>query len=114
MTRFIPVPKSIDGADLLAWQLTAAGLTGFIREHKPFPDRRFRIDLAHLEAPRLAVEVMGGIWSGGKHVRPSGYASNCEKACLLAIARWYYLPVTTEQVKNGQALAWIERALSVT
>ena len=100
----------MDGADALAWQLKAAGHTGWQREVHLIPGRKFRTDLAHLQA-RIAVEVDGGTWVAGRHNRGAGVSSDCEKACLIAIAGYRGMRVTTEQVKNGMALKWIEQAL---
>lgn len=47
----------------------------------------------------------------GRHATHAGMRSDCEKSALLAIAGWRGMRVTTDHVKNGQALKWIEEAL---
>jgi len=104
--------------DLLCKQLDLAGIPryeldekrGFTREYRAIPGRKYRVDVAfpHL---KVAVEVMGGTWNGGRHVRGAGYELDCEKACLLAVLGYRYLPVTTKQVRSGSALKWIEQVL---
>lgn len=96
--------------DALCRQLKMVGLEGWTREYRAIPGRRYRIDIAFPEQ-RIAVEVMGGTWANGRHNRGAGYATDCEKACLLAGMGWSYLPVTTEQVHSGLALEWIEQTL---
>lgn len=96
--------------DLLCKYLKLVGIQGWTREYKAIPGRQFRIDIAFPEL-KVAVEVMGGTWSDGRHTRGAGYATDCEKACLLAGLGWRYLPVTSEQVRTGQALKWVEKAL---
>jgi hypothetical protein len=55
----------------LALQLRARGLTGFVREYRFHPERRWRPDCAHPQL-RIGAEIHGGIWSRGRHVRGSG------------------------------------------
>jgi len=99
-----------NGADLLAFQLKACGLSGFVRELQFHPTRKWRIDIA-FPAQRLAIEVDGGIATGGRHVRIAGVLADCEKTCHLAIEGWRLIRVATIQVKSGEALSWIEQAL---
>lgn len=60
---------------------------------------------------RLIVEVEGGIWSGGAHVRGTGYEEDCIKYSEAAILGWCVVRVTTNMVRDGRALALVERAL---
>lgn len=100
-----------DGADLLAAQLRMANQHGWEREHRFHPTRRWRFDLAH-PAIGLAVEVEGGVWIRGRHSRGSGMTADCEKYAEALILGWDVLRVTTDQVRSGQALSWIERAMA--
>ena len=52
--------------------LLAVGLAAPIREHRFAPPRRWRFDYAWPDR-RLALEVEGGTWTGGRHVRGRGY-----------------------------------------
>jgi len=98
-----------DGADLLDFQLRAVGIT-LEREYRFHPSRLWRLDLASLPE-RLAVEVEGGVFTGGRHIRGTGFTRDCEKYAELAILGWRLIRVTTDQVRDGVALGWIERAL---
>jgi very-short-patch-repair endonuclease len=104
--------KGIDHAETLHFQITAIGLTGWVREYKFHPTRKWRLDLAHA-GHRLAVEVEGFAAHGaaGRHQRVAGFTADCEKYAELAIAGWRLIRVTSKHVKDGQALQWIERAL---
>lgn len=42
------------------------------------PTRRWRFDVAIHEL-KLAFEIEGGTWRGGRHVNPIGFAKDCEK-----------------------------------
>ena len=54
--------------DTFAFQLDAAGLTGYVREYQAIPGRKFRFDFCFREA-RLLVEINGGTFNGGAHGR---------------------------------------------
>lgn len=99
-----------DRADELAFQLKAAGAADFQREYRFHPERRWRIDIAYV-AEKLAIEVDGGIYIGGRHVRGEGITADCEKASALAIGGWRLIRVTPKQVRTGLALTWILQAL---
>lgn len=94
--------------DLLASQLDDVGID-YERQAKAIPGRRFSFDF--LVPPDLLIEVEGGIWNGGRHVRGGGFTSGCEKQALAVIAGFREIRVTADQVKDGEALAWIEKAL---
>lgn len=105
----------IDGADLLAFQLTAVGLTDWRREFCFHPERKWRLDLCFPEQ-RLGVEIEGFAAGGkaGRHQRLGGFSADCHKYSELAIMGWRLIRCTTRQVKSGEALQWIERALHLT
>lgn len=84
---------------------------GFTREYAFALPRRFRADFAIAADPILLVEVEGGTWIEGRHVRGSGFASGCEKQALAVIKGYRYIRVTSEQVDDGTALSWIRQAI---
>ena len=55
---------------------------------------------------KLAIEIDGGVWVGGRHTRGAGVLKDNEKIAHLAIDGWLFLRVTPQQVNSGQALAW--------
>lgn len=63
------------------------------REHRFAPPRRWRFDRAHV-ASRVAIEVDGGTWTGGRHVRGSGYDRDAAKGNAAAAAGWAVFHVT--------------------
>lgn len=60
------------------------------REHKFLKERRFRFDFACIDL-KIAIEVEGGIWSNGRHVRGAGYIRDMEKYNLATIYGWRLL-----------------------
>lgn len=93
----------------MALQLRALGLQPDI-EHRFHPTRRWRLDFA-FPALRLGVEVEGGLYSRGRHVRPAGYEADLEKYNAAALAGWMVLRFSPAQVRSGQAASMIEEAV---
>lgn len=99
--------------DTLIFQLRAANLPEPEREWRFHPTRRWRLDLAFPNR-RLAVECEGGVWSGGRHTRPSGYLGDLEKYNTLSVLGWRLIRVTPQMIEDGEALALVERALGAS
>lgn len=80
--RRSPQGAASKGEEEFALQLRALHLPPPQREFRFHPHRAFRFDFAWPDLPggrRLAVEIEGGIHSGGRHVRPQGYKRDLEK-----------------------------------
>jgi very-short-patch-repair endonuclease len=95
---------------LLLHQLRAARVPAPEREYRFHATRKWRFDFAWPEV-RLAVEVDGGTWTGGRHTRGKGYREDCVKMADALLAGWRVLRVVPPQVKDGSALRWVEALL---
>ncbi len=93
----------------LALQFKAVKLTP-AREWAFHPRRRWRFDFA-FPNHKLAVEVEGGIWNGGAHTRGKHFQSDCEKYNAACELGWSVLRYTEREIRDGSALAQIERML---
>lgn len=73
-------------------------------EYRFDPTRRWRFDVA-VPAKKIAFEVEGGTWSGGRHVNPIGFEKDCEKynkACALGWKVFRLTPkLITEEYIDG-------------
>lgn len=96
--------------ELLLFQIKAAKLRLPVREYKFHPTRRWKFDFAY-PMLRLAIEIEGGIWVGGRHNTGKGYSADCEKYNNAALLGWSILRFTTDMVKSGEALKMIESVL---
>ncbi len=94
----------------LAFQTRAAGLPEPAREVRLIPSRRWRYDFVWPRA-RLIVEVEGGVWTQGRHVRPDGFTGDCEKYNAASILGYNILRYTGGMVENGAAIRDIETYL---
>ena len=90
--------------------LRAHGLPAPEREFRFHETRRWRFDFAW-PIFRLAVELEGGIWNGGRHTRPAGYAADCEKYNAAAMVGWMVLRFTGPMIRGGRAVQVTEVAL---
>lgn len=80
------------------------------REFLFHPTRRWKIDFAWPDR-EIAVEIEGGTYSGGRHVRPEGFELDCEKYNALAERGWRLFRFTSKMVKDGRAIDQIGRVL---
>lgn len=74
------------------------------------PPRRWRADFLWGKQ-MLIVEVHGGTWNRGGHVRGKQFASDCDKANEAQLLGYTYLTFTTDHVYDGRATATVRRAL---
>ena len=96
--------------ELFAFQVKAAGLPEPEREVCVIPGRKFRFDFCWREA-RLLVEINGGTFTRGAHGRGCGISRDYEKFRLGQDCGWEVYPFDTKEVKNGTALATVEKYL---
>ena len=97
--------------NLFAFQLDSAGLTGYVREYRAIPGRKFRFDFAFMKE-RLLVEINGGTYNGGAHSRGVGLNRDYEKGNLAVVNNWRVLSFDTKQVKSGAALEVVEQLIN--
>lgn len=97
---------------LMERDLQASSVPPHAREMRFHPIRGWRFDFAWPEQ-KLALEVDGGTWSGGRHTRGAGFERDCEKLNTAAIDGWRVLRVTGRMVRNGEAIKLVEKALGV-
>lgn len=95
---------------LLALQIRALGLPTPKTEYVFHIGRKWRFDFAW-DDYMLAAEVEGGTWNGGRHTTGAGFERDAEKYNQAVLDGWRVLRFTGGQVKRGEALDVIRRAL---
>lgn len=87
-----------------ARQVKLMGFPDPVREYRFCPTRRWRTDFAWPEH-RLAVEIEGGVFIGGRHTRGIGFLKDIEKYNHLALLepRWRLLRFAGSHVRSGIA-----------
>ena len=76
-------------------------------EYKYIPNRRFRADFA-IPAWRLLIEIEGGVWTKGRHIRGGGFTKDMEKYNLATVYGYQLIRCTPSEFKKTQAIDWIE------
>jgi hypothetical protein len=76
--------------------------------------RRWRADFFISHKRKLLIEVEGGVFSGGRHLRGVGYTKDIEKYNTAALLGFLVIRCTPEHIDSGQAMTWIKAALEVT
>jgi hypothetical protein len=98
---------------------TREAFTALCQEHgcpAPVPEYRFhgerlwRWDYAWPEQ-LVALEVDGGVWTGGKHGRGSGIVKDHEKRNAGAQLGWRLLLATPKQLLRKETVAMVARTL---
>lgn len=81
----------------LHWR--AIGGMELVPEFRFHDMRRWRFDFAHTVA-KVAIELEGGIWTGGRHTRGSGFAKDCEKYNDAQLKGWDVFRLTSDQLHS--------------
>jgi very-short-patch-repair endonuclease len=87
MNRITGKKSLLEVAFLNRWRMLAQDAPEPMAEHRFAPPRRFRFDFAWPDK-LIAVELEGGVWARGRHVRGRGYESDCEKYNLAQSLGW--------------------------
>lgn len=72
------------------------------------PPRRWRFDFSWPDQ-LIAVEIEGGSWVGGRHMRGKPFEGDCDKYNEAAALGWRIFRFTTDQVNDGRAIEFMAR-----
>lgn len=105
--KSLPKGSALNRAFALRWA-TIPGAPALVAEHKGIPGRKYRFDFAH-PASRVAIEIDGGLWRGGKggHTSGSGAIRDREKDVQATLAGWTVFRLTPEMSRDRKLLAGI-------
>lgn len=82
----------------------------FIRECQFYTVRKWRSDF-YILAHRVLIEIEGGVWVNGRHIRGTGYLADLEKYNTASMMGYRLLRFSIQQVLNGEAKAFIKEWL---
>jgi len=88
------------------------GLPECTFEHKFHKTRKWRFDMAFLE-DMIAIEVQGGVFSGGRHSRGAGMRKDYEKHNQAVLYGWRMIYVLPEQVLKADLVNLIKKVMYV-
>ena len=101
-----------DAEDTFALHLDVHDIQ-YRREYRFHPERRWRFDFA-LPSEKIAIEIEGAVWTGGRHTRGSGFVKDMEKYNHASLLGWRVLRFSPDQVDNGLAIEFVQRMLGVS
>lgn len=82
------------------------------KEYAFHPVRKWRFDYAFPNY-MVAVEVDGGVWTGGRHINPAGYINDMEKLNTAASMGWLVLRITTDDRFASKTIKLIKTTLKL-
>ena len=106
-------PEKDNPYQLFIDTLIHIGLPTPVTEYQFAPPRKWRWDVCFPDSEhKLAMEIDGGIWSKGRHVRGGGFIKDMEKQNAGVMLGWSLLRFTPDQVRCGYAVDMIKRWFS--
>lgn len=71
----------------------------------------WRFDYA-IPEHKIALEVEGGVWTGGRHIRPQGFLGDIEKYNTATLMGWKVFRVTPDELYKTATFNLIKQAIS--
>lgn len=81
-----------------------------VKEHQFHPNRKWRFDYAFLDN-KIALEVEGGVYTSGRHIRPVGFLNDMEKYNAAAMMGWRVLRCTPKTLLTMPTITMIRDAM---
>lgn len=82
-----------------------------VKEHKFHPKRRWRFDYAIPEY-KIALEVEGGVWTGGRHIRAQGFLGDMEKYNTATLMGWRVFRTTPDDLYKMATINLLRQAIN--
>jgi very-short-patch-repair endonuclease len=79
-----------------------------VPEYRFHSTRRWRFDFA-IPDKKIAIEIEGGTWSGGRHTRGGGFRKDCEKYNTAAGLGWKIFRFTSDMVYDMTAIEFLKK-----
>lgn len=101
--------------EIFNYQIGLNKLPEVVRQY-PFAKcigRMYKADFAWLDS-RLIVEVLGGLYNGGRHATGAGIESDLERTAIAAALGWKVIGFSPRHIKSGWALQMTSVALGFT
>jgi hypothetical protein len=111
--------EATDAQILLEIHLHELGFS-FQPEFKFHPDRAWRFDYMITcpspdgISPNFALEIEGGIFTQGRHLRAGGYLKDMEKYREAAMLGWKVFRFSPQEILNGTCHQFLQRIQSET
>lgn len=84
-----------------------------VKEHKFHTTRKWRFDYA-IPEHKIAVEVEGGVWTGGRHTSPKGFLGDIEKYNTATVMGWRVLRTIPDELCSNATIDMIRETIMRT
>lgn len=84
-----------------------------VPEYRFHPKRLWRFDYA-FPIQRIALEVEGGVWTGGRHTSARGFLGDIEKYNEATLLGWRLLRTTPADLLRTSTICLLRRAIEAT
>lgn len=81
-----------------------------VKEYIFHPTRKWRFDYAVPEH-KIALEVEGGVWTGGRHTSPKGFLGDIEKYNTATLMGWRVFRTTPDDLYKKKTLDLMKSAI---
>lgn len=82
-----------------------------VKEHKFHPKRKWRFDYA-IPEHKIAIEVEGGVWTGGRHIRAQGFLGDMEKYNTATLMGWRVFRTTPDDLYKMATIQLLKTAIN--
>ena len=82
-----------------------------VKEFRFHPTRKWRFDYA-IPEHKIAIEVEGGVWTGGRHTSPKGFLGDMEKYNTATMMGWRVFRTIPDNLCTNATLQLIREALN--
>ena len=81
-------------------------IKGWVSEYKFDSERKWRFDYSHPDL-KIAIEIEGGVWNRGRHLRGQGFINDMEKYNKASADGWTLFRFSTQQVEEGYVISYL-------
>lgn len=81
-----------------------------VKEFRFHPTRKWRFDYA-IPEHKIAIEVEGGVWTGGRHTSSVGFLGDMEKYNTATVMGWRVLRTVPAELNTSATLRMIREAI---
>lgn len=82
-----------------------------VKEHMFHPKRKWRFDYA-IPEHKIALEVEGGVWTGGRHIRAQGFLGDMEKYNTATLMGWRVFRTTPDNLYKTATINLLRQAIN--
>lgn len=83
-----------------------------VTEFRFHPERKWRFDIAWPDQ-KIALEIEGGVWIQGRHVRGKGYLSDLDKYNSASVLGWMVIRIDTSRIYTNMIVDMLQIAFTL-